>query len=58
MRVVHSLSMGDFRGLGAINTTLITMLLKRDEVAELKDFKSVSHEHGAVKILAKAMVNI
>lgn len=57
MRAVHCFSSGDLRGLGAINKVLVSLLPKKDGASELRDFRPVSLEHGAIKIFSKALAN-
>ena len=45
----------DFRGFGCINQAQISLLLKKPDALEVKDFRPVSLIHSLPKLLAKAM---
>ena len=47
----------DFRGFGAVNRALITLLPKKQGAVEIKDFRPVSLIHSLPKLMAKVLAN-
>jgi hypothetical protein len=44
-------------GFSALNTTFITLLLKKEVVEQPKDFRPISLVHSFVKLVTKTMAN-
>lgn len=57
MRAFHAFHQGDMRGLPAINKAIVTLLPEMDGAEDIKDFRSVSLVHGAIKLFDKVLAN-
>ena len=55
MRALEYLYHGDMHGMDAINKALVSLLMKKDDVVDLRDFESVSLVHGTIKIFDKVL---
>lgn len=55
MRAMEYFHRGDMRGLGSVNKALISLLPKKDEAMDIRDFRPVSLVQGPVKIFAKVL---
>jgi mannosylglycoprotein endo-beta-mannosidase len=55
MEAFETLWRGDFRGLHVANQALITLLPKRADAVEVKDFRPISLIHSVAKLVAKVL---
>lgn len=55
MRAMDAFYHGDVRGMQAINKACVTLLPKVDGAEELRDYRSISLVHGAIKIFDKVL---
>jgi hypothetical protein len=57
MDAFGSLSRLDYRGFGAVNGALVTLLPKKQGAHEVRDFRPISLIHGIAKWVAKVLAN-
>jgi hypothetical protein len=57
MTVVSAIWSRKLMGFSALNTTFITLLLKKEVVEQPKDFRPISLVHSFVKLVTKTMAN-
>jgi hypothetical protein len=55
MEAFKTLWRGDSRGLHVANQALITLLPKRADVVEVKDFRPIRLIHSVAKLMAKVL---
>lgn len=55
MRALQEFHGGDMRGLHAINRATVSLLPKKPGVVDIRDFRPVSLNHGAIKIFDKIL---
>jgi hypothetical protein len=55
MEAFRTLWRGDYRGLHVANQALITLLPKKADAVEVKDFKPISLIHSVAKLIAKVL---
>jgi hypothetical protein len=51
------LGVGDGRGFGRLNRALITLIPKRQDAMEVKDFRPISLVHSFSKLFSKILAN-
>lgn len=57
MAAIHKLQLGNGRGFGRLNQTIITLIPKRPEASRIGDFRPISLLHSIPKIKAKLMAS-
>ncbi|KAK1630801.1 hypothetical protein QYE76_005116 [Lolium multiflorum] len=57
MAGVRKLGVGDGRGFGRLNRALITLIPKRQDAMEVKDFRPISLVHSFSKLFSKMLAN-
>jgi hypothetical protein len=57
MTTFNFMSRLDFRGFGAVNDALVTLIPKKDGAERVQDFRPISLIHGFAKLVGKVLAN-
>ena len=57
MAAVHFLWTGNFRNLQKLNSAYITLILKKTNVVQVKDYRPISLVHSFAKLVTKILAN-